>query len=127
MECFCGCGRKVKGLRRRGYNTAGRDALQVIGLLNHAKGVADARKRGDAEGRAQAFARLREDGEHHAETMKEIVHGSRPFGASLAEFKAWKTNARGFASMALLDPRLQALMAAGASESELRKAQADLG
>jgi len=125
VECFCGCGRRIKGLRRRGYNTAGRDALATIALLDHAEGIARERGRGDIQAQAEAFAALRKDGQRHVEAMKYVTHGSKPY-ATLGEFKAWQKNVRGLASFVSLDPRVQSLMSAGASVSELRDAQENL-
>ena len=62
-ECFCGCGWRVKGLRRRGYNAAGRDALATIGLLDYAEGVARERGRGDIAAQAEMFSEVREEGQ----------------------------------------------------------------
>lgn len=124
-QCFCGCGRKVRGFRRRGLNVAGRDALLTIGLLDHAEEVARERGRGDLAGRTAAFASIRDEGQRHVSVLKEVTHGERP-PISLDEFKTWLKNAKGMTSFALLDPQLQALISAGASERELGDAQANL-
>lgn len=91
MNCFCGCGREVTGLRARAANTFGEQALPFLVVLEGASsGDLLARNPEDA---ASATA-LAIEGRDHVEVLTAVVHGVGDRGdIDKKALRAWSTSA----------------------------------
>jgi hypothetical protein len=115
-ECFCGCGRKVRGFATRGMNKQGRRTVELVGKLRAARNMIE--ERGPLNERSDIGPILKSlddkitEGEQFKAVWASFVHGGDLPHASVArQFKsdwfAWGKENMRFESFLSLPPEVQ--------------------